>query len=245
MKTTMNLITKDMLIEIWSDVMCPFCYIGKRRFEAALARFPERDQVELHWKSFQLAPDMKTDPSKNIHEYLAEHKGVSLEEAKEMNDYVTGMAEEAGLVYNFDKSVVANSFNAHRFTHFARQYGKQDEAEEMLFRAYFTEGKNIDDYATLVEIGTGMGLDRQALAAALAGGLFADDVRTDLYEARQVGVTGVPFFLFDGKYAVKGAQDSEVFLQTLRKSFDGWKTESGSGDPPTPQGESCTPGKSC
>src|SRR5690606_34803377 len=119
------------------DIMCPFCYIGKRKFETALNQFPQKDRIEIEWKSFQLSPDMKTDPSKSIHEFLAEHKGFSVEQAKQMNDQVTLMAQQVGLTYRFDISVVANSFNAHRFLHFAKQYGKQNEAEELLFRSYF------------------------------------------------------------------------------------------------------------
>ena len=214
-----------MQVEIWSDVMCPFCYIGKRKFENALAQFPDKDKIEIVWKSFQLAPDMKTDPTKKIDQYLAEHKGMSLQDAKRMNDQVTRMAEQVGLVYNFDRSIVANSFNAHRFSHFAKQYGKQNEAEEKLFRAYFTEGKNIDDNETLIRLGEELGLDTSALKTALENGTYADDVRKDIYEAQQVGVRGVPFFVFNRKYAVSGAQQSQVFLQTLEKSFTEWKKE--------------------
>src|SRR5690606_35924856 len=146
-----------MKIEIWSDVMCPFCYIGKRKFEQAMAQFPHKDKVQDVWKSFQLSPDMQTDTGKSIHEFLAAHKGISLQEAKKMNDYVTQMAKQVGLTYDFDKSVVANSFNAHRFAHFAKQHGKQEDAEELLFRSYFTDGKNIDDYATLIQLGNEIG----------------------------------------------------------------------------------------
>ena len=208
-----------MLVEIWSDVMCPFCYIGKRKFEAALAQFPDRADIQLVWKSFQLSPDMKTDTAKKIHQYLAEHKGFSLQEAKRMNDQVTLLAAKVGLIYNFDKSIVANSFNAHRFSHFAKQNGKQNEAEEKLFQAYFTDGKNIDDYSTLIQLATEIGLDAATLKVALENGMYADEVKKDVYEAQQVGVRGVPFFVFNRKHAVSGAQESQLFLQTLAKSF--------------------------
>ena len=122
--------TKHTLqIEIWSDIMCPFCYIGKRKFEAALSQFEGKDDIEIIWKSYQLSPDMLTDASKNINQYLSEHKGISIQEAERMNAYVTDMAAKEGLTYNFDKTVVANSFKAHQFAHFAKQYSKQDEAE--------------------------------------------------------------------------------------------------------------------
>lgn len=214
-----------MEVEIWSDVMCPFCYIGKRKFEQALAQFPHKDNVRIVWKSFQLSPDMQTDTGKNIHQFLAAHKGISLQEAKKMNDYVTRMAKQVGLTYDFEKSVVANSFNAHRFSHFAKQYGKQDEAEELLFRSYFTDGKNIDDYPTLIQLGKEIGLDADALKTALENGSYTDAVHADIYEAQQVGVRGVPFFVMNRKYAVSGAQESKSFLEVLEKSYAEWQKE--------------------
>lgn len=211
--------TKQTLqVEIWSDIMCPFCYIGKRKFEAALSQFVGKDDVEITWKSYQLSPDMVTDPSKNINQYLAEHRGISLQEAARMNAYVTDMAAKEGLTYNFDKTVVANSFKAHQFAHFAKQFGKQDEAEEKLFLAYFTEGKNMDDDTVLIQLATELGLDTEALKAALENETYADEVIGDIKEAEQIGVRGVPFFVFDRKYAVSGAQDSKLFLQTLEKA---------------------------
>ncbi|HTE27949.1 DsbA family oxidoreductase [Flavitalea sp.] len=214
-----------MKVEIWSDVMCPFCYIGKRKFEQALAKFPAKDNIELIWKSFQLSPEIKTDPSKSIHQFLAEHKGMSLEQARQMNDQVTQMAAIVGLVYNFDKSVVANSFNAHRFAHFAKANGKQNAAEEILFRSYFTNGKNIDDYATLVQLGTDIGLNAEDLSKALETGRYADEVRKDILEAQQIGVRGVPFFVFDRKYAVSGAQETSTFLQALESAYQEWNKD--------------------
>ena len=199
--------------------MCPFCYIGKRKFETALAQFENRDNLEIVWKSHQLSSDMITDSTKNINQYLSEHKGISLQEAARMNAYVTNMAAKEGLTYNFDKTVVANSFKAHQFAHFAKQYGKQDEAEEKLFVAYFTEGKNMDDDAVLIQLGAEIGLDTTALKTALENGMYIDDVLADIKEAEEIGVRGVPFFVFDRKYAVSGAQDSKVFLQTLEKAY--------------------------
>ncbi len=148
-----------MKVEIWSDVMCPFCYIGKRRFENALEQFPDKGQIEVVWKSFQLNPAMKTEPGKNINEYLAETKGWTLSYARQMNDYVTNMAKEVGLHYDFDKAIVANSFDAHRLIQLAKDNGKGDAMEEKLFKAYFTEGKNMADHETLIQLGTEIGLD--------------------------------------------------------------------------------------
>lgn len=228
-----------MKIEIWSDIMCPFCYIGKRRFEEALATFEGKNDVEIEWKSFLLSPELKTDPTKNIHQYLAEHKNISLEEAKGMNDYVTNMAAQVGLTYNFDKAIPANSFNAHRFLHFAKKHGKQNEAEERLFKAYFTEGKNIDDAQTLLLLAIELELDANKLADAMNNGEFTNDVIADINEAQQLGVRGVPFFVFNRKYAVSGAQESEAFTQTLEKAFEEWQTSQPKTSFETIKGESC------
>src|SRR5687767_4228976 len=148
-----------MKVEIWSDVMCPFCYIGKRRLEHAIEQLPFKSDIVVEWKSYQLDPDIKNEPGKTVDQYLAERKGVTVAYARQMNGQVTRMAAEAGLEYNLDKAVVANSFDAHRFSHLAAQQGLGNEAEELIFRSYFKEGKNIADIDTLVQLGTEIGLD--------------------------------------------------------------------------------------
>lgn len=212
-----------MKIEIWSDVMCPFCYIGKKKFETALAQFADKGHVEVEWKSFQLMPDLKPVPGKSLDDILVETKGMDRGQAKAMNARVTQIAKQVGLEYNLEKSIPANTFNAHRFTHFAKAHGKQGEAEEALFRAYFTDSRNIGDYAVLIELGKGIGLDTEALKTALENGSYADDVRKDIHEAQQIGVSGVPFFVFDRKQAVSGAQEPAAFLQVLESSFAEWR----------------------
>lgn len=244
METTTQVNTK-MKVEIWSDIMCPFCYIGKRKFESALSQFERKEKVEIVWHSFQLAPELKTQTDKNIHQFLAEKKGMSVEQAKGMNDQVTQMAKQVGLVYNFDTSIVANSFNGHRFTHFAKQHGKQNEVEELLFRSYFTDGKNIDDYPTLIQLGEEAGLDTESLKTALENGSYANEVQNDIYEAQQVGVRGVPFFVFNRKYAVSGAQESRAFLETLRKSFTAWVKENPKVKLEVTEGKVCTLDNEC
>ena len=234
-----------MNVEIWSDVICPFCYIGKRKFENALAQFQNKDQVNLIWKSFQLAPDIKTEPGKNLNQFLAEHKGISVAQAEAMNNHVTQLARQVGLVYNFDCSVVANSLNAHGFLHFAKHQNKQTEAEEILFRTYFTDGKNIDDIATLVELGAEIGLDTSGLKPALENNTYAEDVHSDIYEAQQLGIRGVPFFVFNRKYAVSGAQESTTFLEVLEKSFSEWKQEHSKPQFEVIQGQNCSVDGEC
>ena len=202
--------------------MCPFCYIGKRKFEQALAEFPQREQVRVIWKSFQLNPGQKTEPNKSINTYLAEVKGWSVEQAKSMNDRVTGMAREVGLAYDMDRAVVANSFDAHRVIQLAKTQGLGDEMEERLFRAYFTEGRNTADHATLLELGTDIGLPADAISQVLSSDQFADAVKEDIYESRQVGVQGVPFFVLNQRYAVSGAQAPETFLGALNTAWSDW-----------------------
>ncbi|WP_294820334.1 DsbA family oxidoreductase [uncultured Flavobacterium sp.] len=226
-----------MKIEIWSDIMCPFCYIGKRRFEQALEKFEEKDKVEIEWKSYLLSPEMVTDPTKNLHEFLAEHKGISIEEATEMNGYVGRMAAETGLEYNLDKAIPANSFNAHRLLHFAAEHGKQGEVKEALFKAYFTDGKNIDDSGVQLEIAASVGLNTAELAKAMGSEAYFQDVVMDIQEARNIDVRGVPFFVFNRKYAVSGAQEADAFLDVLEKSYGEWAQANGPLD--IIEGDSC------
>jgi predicted DsbA family dithiol-disulfide isomerase len=208
-----------MKIEIWSDVMCPFCYIGKRKFETALAQFPHNEEVDVVWKSFQLNPYLVTDPSKNTTEHLAESKGWTLDYAKGMTNHVTQVAQQVGLHFDFDKAVVANSFDAHRFSAFAKTKGLQDAAEEALFKAYFTEGKNTADHAVLLQLGEKIGLNTTEIKEVLDSDAFSDDVKRDIFEAQELGIRGVPFFVLNEKYAISGAQDSTVFLQALTQTY--------------------------
>lgn len=215
-----------MKIEIWSDVMCPFCYIGKRRLEKSLQHFADKDLVEIEWKSYQLNPDMITDPNMGMDEYLATHKGMPLAQAQQLNTQVSQMAAEEGLTYRLDQAVVANSFRAHVLAHFAKAAGKQDLVEELLFQSYFTEGKNIDDLSVLKTIAVTAGLDVDEFEKSLTDGTLDDEVKKDMHEARQIGVRGVPFFVYDRKYAISGAQPVEAFSQTLETALKEWKSSS-------------------
>lgn len=217
--------SKKMKVEIWSDVMCPFCYIGKRKFEAALSTFKNRGDLEIIWKSFQLAPELASQPDKNMHQFLAEHKGISIAQATEMNNRVSKLASQVGLTYNFDKAVIVNSYKAHRFSHFAKEFNLQEKAEEALFHAYFTAGRNIDDIETLVLLGEEIGLAGIETRKVLESNRYTDEVSQDMYEAREIGVSGVPFFVFDRKVAISGAQESPIFLEILEKSFEDWRMQ--------------------
>ena len=215
-----------MKINIWSDIRCPFCYIGKKKFEAALEQFPYKDKVEVVWRSFELDPYLKTQTDKNIYEFFAELKGISVEKAKELNLSVKQAASEIGLDFNLDDMVVANSFKGHQLIQLAKTKNLGAEVEEALFKANFTDGKNIDDISVLVQIGTSIGIPEEEVAKAISSNVFRDDVRKDEMEANSIGVRGVPFFVFDDKYAVSGAQSPEVFLQALEKSWEEYSQNS-------------------
>lgn len=209
-----------MKIEIWSDIMCPFCYIGKRRLEAALKDFEYSDQVKVEWKSFLLNPDMVTDPDKSTLQYLSESKGWSLSQTQQITDQVVQMARGEGLEYNMDKTVVANAKNAHRILQLSKTLGKGDAMKERLLKAYFTEGKNIDDKVNLVSLAAEVGLEKNRVETCLDTGEFSDQVDQDIYESRLIGVRGVPFFVLDRKFGISGAQPKEVFDETIRKAWE-------------------------
>ncbi len=206
-----------MNVEIWSDVVCPFCYIGKRKFEGALAQFNHRDDVEITWHSYQLMPDAPLHAEGNIHDVLAAKFGGDRARARAMNDHVTNEAAAVGLRYDFDRAQPTNTFDAHRFSHLAAAHGLQDAAEEHLFAAYFTEGRHIGEPDTLREIASEIGLAPEAVTTMLASDAYAAEVNADIAEAREIGITGVPFFVIDRQYGVSGAQPTETFLQVLQQ----------------------------
>jgi predicted DsbA family dithiol-disulfide isomerase len=217
--------TNKMKVEIWSDVTCPFCYIGKRNFESALSQFKGKDGVEIIWKSYELVPGIKTEAAKNVHQFLAEHKGISLEQSIKISDQVADIARQVGLVYNFHKAIPANSFNAHRSLHLAKKLNLQDKAKESLLEAYFTDGRNIDDIPTLIALGGEIGLDSAEVKKGLESDQYADEVNQDIFEAKQQGLTSVPSFVFDKKLTVSGAHNSKTFLELLEKTFAEWRVE--------------------
>ncbi|MET3113797.1 putative DsbA family dithiol-disulfide isomerase [Pedobacter sp. CG_S7] len=208
-----------MKIAIWSDIRCPFCYIGKRKFEHALAQFKHKDNVEVEWHSFELDPQAKTQPEKNAYDYLAEVKGQSKEWSMEMHQYIKDTAAENGLVFNFDELKIANSFNAHRLIQLAKSLGLADDAEERLFAAHFTDGKNIANLDTLIQIGIELGIEKAIVTQMLTIDSFSDEVRYDEKTAQSIGISGVPFFIINQKHTISGAQSADIFLKALNQ---GW-----------------------
>lgn len=209
-----------MNIEIWSDFMCPFCYIGKRRLENVLEQFPHRDEVKLQFKSFELDPNAVVNSGKTNTDYLTSKYNISMEQAQGMNTQMNANARKAGLEYNIDAMIPTNSFSAHRLTHWAETQGKALELSERLFQAVFIEGKHAGDLDVLAQLAEEVGLDRNAAATVLSSEQFADNVRADQAEGEQLGIRGVPFFVLDRKFAISGAQPDEVFLDAIQKAWD-------------------------
>jgi protein disulfide-isomerase len=214
-----------MKVDVWSDIMCPFCYIGKRHYETAIKQFDFGDQVEIVWHSFQLDPtiSLQSDKKQNVFEYLADRKRISLEQSMKMHESVLHMAKNAGLDFNLNKAIVANSFNAHLLIQLAKTKGKGDEAEENLFKAYFVEGKDFGNKEVLIEIGKSIGLTDFDVNDAFNNDDYSYSVNQDIQEAQNLGIRGVPFFIFNRKHGISGAQPVEMFLQTLKKSFAEWQ----------------------
>ncbi|MGB3947677.1 MAG: DsbA family oxidoreductase [Bacteroidia bacterium] len=226
-QTTTPQTENKMTVEIWSDMMCPFCYIGKRHFEQALSHFADSNKINIVWKSYQLDPSIPEHFEKpvNIYEYLAQRKGISVSESKQMHQQVVEMAKKAGLNYNFDIAVVANSFKAHRLLQYAKTKGLSNAVEECLFKGYFTEGKDFSNENTLIELVKPIGLTETDVKEALNNEVYATKVKQDIAEAEKMGVNGVPFFVFNGKQTISGAQPSSVFAETLNKSLADWQKE--------------------
>lgn len=208
-----------MKIEIWSDIACPFCYIGKRNLEAALQEFEHADEVELEWRSFELNPQAPVDGESDMTEMLAAKYGYSREQALAMNEQVSERARQAGLDFRMADIVPTNTFDAHRLIHLAARHGLQAQMKERLLHAYFTEGQHLGDTETLVQLAGETGVPAGEAEAMLAGDDFKHEVRADQTEARDLSITGVPFFVVDRKYGISGAQPVEVFTQALEQAW--------------------------
>jgi predicted DsbA family dithiol-disulfide isomerase len=209
-----------MNVEIWSDVVCPWCYIGKRRFERAVASFGHPDEITLTYRSFELDPDAPLQRAGTQAEHLASKYGMTIAQAEQASEQMTQRAAADGLEFRFDLIRGGNTFDAHRLLHLAKDHGLQPELKERLMRATFTEGLPIADKPTLVRLATEAGLPAAQVQAVLDGDAYADAVRADEQQAARYGITGVPFFVADGKYAVSGAQPPEVLMQLLQRAYD-------------------------
>lgn len=207
-------------VQIWSDVQCPWCYIGKRKFEAAVEQYRAQtgEDVAVTYRSFELAPDTPVDFEGTPIDYLSKRKGISPEQAQQMVDRVVGIAASVGLEYHYDRIHQTNTVLAHELLHFAKAHGAQVALKERLLRAYFTDGRHIGRADDLADLAGEVGLDRQAAAAALADHTYLPDVKADMAQAVAYGIQGVPFFVIDAKYGISGAQESATFLAALEQA---------------------------
>ncbi|KIC57247.1 MULTISPECIES: DsbA family protein [Microbacterium] len=212
--------TDKITIDVWSDIACPWCYIGKRNLEAGLAQTAadtDAPQVDVTFHSFELSPDTPVDFEGDEVDFLAGHKGMPRERVREMLDQVTGVAAGSGLEYRFDLLQHTNTVKAHELLHFAKAQGRQYEMAERLMSAYFTEGKHVGRVDDLVDLAVEVGLDASDVRDALESGRHLADVRADQAQAQAYGIQGVPFFVIDGKYGVSGAQPADAFAQITRQ----------------------------
>jgi predicted DsbA family dithiol-disulfide isomerase len=207
-----------MQIEIWSDVICPWCYIGKRRFEMALASFAQRESVQLVWRSFELDPNAPRQRPGTLEEMLARKYRVSLQEAAAMNARVTALAKDVGLEYRLTNARPGNTFDAHRLLHFADSRQLGDRATERIMHAYFSESLPVSDRAALARLAPEFGIAESEALEMLESDAYSTAVRADETRAAAFGVTGVPYFLFDEKTAITGAQPVEAFAEALQQS---------------------------
>ena len=206
-------------VEIWSDIACPWCYIGKRRFEAALAEFEHSDEVEVTWRSFELDPSAPREREGDRVDQLARKYGTTREQAHAMHEQMTGVAAGEGLEFRFDIARSGNTFDAHRLTHLAAEHGLQDAMEERLFRAYLSEGQVIGDPAVLERLGLEVGLPEDEVRDLLSGDRYAAEVRDDEETAATLGITAVPFFVVDRAIAASGAQPAELLRELLDRAW--------------------------
>jgi predicted DsbA family dithiol-disulfide isomerase len=207
-----------MQIEIWSDVICPWCYIGKRRFEQALAQFEKRDEVKITWRSFELDPKSPQQYDCTLDEMLGKKYGVSVQQAAEMNARVSGVAREVGLEYRLSEARPGNTLDAHRLLHFATAQGVGDRATECVMSAYFSAGLPVGDRTALARLAPEFGIEESAALAMLESNDYTEAVRADEARAAKLGISGVPFFVFNEKFGVSGAQPVEVFVQALQEA---------------------------
>jgi len=208
-------VSEAIKVDIWSDVQCPWCYIGKRKFEAAQQLFDGEVEVEYH--SFELAPDTPVDFDGTPADYLSQRKGIPLEQVGPMLDRVIGIAADVGLDYNYDDIHQTNTVKAHELLHFAKSKGRQLDMKERLLKAYFVDGAHVGRIEDLADLAAEIGLDRAEVVSALEANTFLADVKADVALAGEYGIQGVPFFVIDGKYGISGAQDSQTFANALEQ----------------------------
>ena len=212
-----------LTLDIWSDMLCPFCFIGKKNLDKALAQFPHKNDVDIRWHSYQLAPNLEYNPNKDAHQALADHKGMPYETAKQLNTQVAQMAAQAGIKFDIDNMKWANSFAAHRLLQLAKTKDKAHELEERLFEAVFVKGENISDTQQLINIAKELGLSEIEAEKAITTEIFTEAVQEDIRNSQYVGLRGVPHFVINDDATFSGALPPESFLQIIMQYHEKWK----------------------
>ncbi len=231
-----------MKIEIWSDIACPFCYIGKHQLEKVLKEFPHSDEVEVIWKTFLLNPDIPSDSNMPLKEYFEKVKGMEPDRIEKIFAYTQHQAQKTGLYFNYEKTIAANTSNAHRISHLAKTKSAelQSQAEELLFRAYFIEGKDVNSAKVLMEIGKKLGFESDEVKCVLTEKQFNNSIAQDIQEATILDIQVVPYFIFNKHTIISGVQEETKILQALESAYQQWKENNTSTDSTFIEGKSCS-----
>lgn len=231
-----------MKIEIWSDIACPYCYIGKRKMENALDKFPHKNKVEIVWHSYQLDPDMpKKAPDRPFVEYFAGHLDINREKAQQKLDEVTSIAQISGLEYRFDKAIAANTADALRLVKLANVFELANECEEVLFKAYFTDGLDISDHDVLIKLGTQIGLNEKRIVNILNGNSYYEELQKDKeYAENELNLEYIPFYRINGRHVIQGSLSEDDYLNIIEKAYLEWESGKNWGE-----GDNITGGRSC
>lgn len=232
-------------IEIWSDFMCPFCYMGKRKLETALAQFEHKNQVNIIWRSFQLSPNYTTDADINLISFLSARKGISIQESTDIHTQIETKALEQNLVYNTKNTVAANTYKAHQLSHLSKKYDKQNQAEEIIFRSVFTDGYNIDDENVLYNLCEELGIDKEELRKVFEKNLFSHDISADIKAACTRGIKMIPCFVINGTKIISGTYNSDTFYQALVDEYEGVTSIEKNAATPINNTESCSIDGNC
>lgn len=239
---------EKMKIDIWSDIACPYCYIGKRKLEQALSEFSHADEIEIVWHSYELNPSLPKEPfHKSIYGYYADMNNYSEDDARKSLSDMTQFAAKAGLYYHFEKLVVTNTSDALRLVKLAAKHQLADQAEEVLFKAYFTDGKCISNRNTLIQLGTNIGLTETDIVAMLDSNIYLDEIKEDIRHSEEdLRLEYIPFYLFNNKDVIQGSLSAEEYLEALNKAYTDWKTNGiTNGGGSRTKGRTCSPDGTC
>jgi len=240
-----NMIPEKITVEIWSDITCVHCFTAKRQFEIALSNFKHSDQVQIIWRSFELAPGLVVKPGQSMYEFLADYNGATMEQVKNICNQIAVEGRKVGAVFNFDVAIPANSFLAHQFSYLAKEYHLQNEAKEALYKAHFTDGLDIASIDVLKQLAKSIGMDPNVVSKLGGSSKYSEAVKRDAEEARKKNIKAVPFFLVNSTHSLQGAKESHVFLEVLDKALADLSRHGKKESNMNLAGDICEIGKAC